>query len=360
MENKRNIGFLINNLGFGGAERVFVTDANKLASEGHNIYLFILYGNNAKSPLLSELSISANNIFFLNSGSLFNPASYLTLYSALKKYKINVLYSTLNDAVFVSRIVSVFIPKIKLVTREANTTENKSFFHKISDQIFNIRVNKMMAVSDSVKKSMLHYQFWYKSKIEILHNGVSIPSISKQSIKKKIILSVGSLTPKKSHRVLIEAFSFLANDFSDYSLNIIGTGVLENDLKLLVENKNLRDRVNFLGNISHDNMGSYYERSEIFVLSSNQEGCPNVLLEAMSYGLPSVATSVGAIPEIITDGVSGFIVPKNSPQLLSEAISKLIVSEELRNRMGIEGRKSITNNFSDEKHFMSLKKILLS
>lgn len=357
-KHQKKIGFFINNLGFGGAERVFVDDINSLLKENHLVYLFVLYWGRDKSPLIDQISLPVDRVFFLNFSSIRDVFSYVKTYKCIRENDIDVLYSTLQDAIFVSRVVSIFIPRIKLVTREANTTDNKSFLHRLADKIMNVRVDTMVVVSREVGKSLLSYQGWYKSKIRVLYNGVDIPKESSLDNDGGVILTVGSLTPKKSQSVLIDAFSLIHLDCPNYTLNIIGSGVMEDSLKEMVKAKGLEKKVIFLGNLSYNDMGERYKNSSIFVLSSNQEGCPNALLEAMSYGLPSVATSVGAVPEIIEDEVSGFVVPRNNSELLAKRIKILVLSKDLRKKMGSAGIEKVKNNFSKEGHFLELKNIL--
>lgn len=358
MTNNKKVLFLINNLGFGGAERVFVSDANSLSNEGFDVYFCILYGGEDKSPMLCDLKIPKEKIIFLKAKNIYDFSSFLSLRKFLINNKDCILYSTLHDAVFVSRFAVLRLPN-RLITREANTTENKSILHKIADGLMNFRVNVMLAVSLEVKKSMLIYQPWFKSKINVLYNGVVIPKdFSLIEKKGDTILNVASLTPKKAQLVLIQAFELVLKKIPTAKLKIIGTGVLEKDLKDTVSSKNISDNVFFLGKMNQEMVFEEYKKSDIFVLSSNQEGCPNVLLEAMSFGLPSVSTKVGAVSEIIEDNVSGFIVEKGDYVKMSELLVNLLISNDLRENIGQEARKNISERFSDKIHINKLKSIL--
>jgi glycosyltransferase involved in cell wall biosynthesis len=355
----KKITFFINNLGLGGAERVFVDDVNELHHQGFDVSIVLLYGDATKSPLIKELKLPSDRIYFLQAKNLFDYSVYKAFYNLLIRTGTNVLYATLHDATFVSRLVAVCIPALRLVTREANTTEFKSFLHKCADVCMNWRVDVMIAVSEEVKKSMLSYQSWYKKKLRVLYNGVRVPEGVVVGTNDAVILAVGSLTPKKNYQMLLEAFLLVLNDFPDISLRIVGTGVLKEKLQEYIQKNKIEDRVVFLGNLEHHLVEEEYKRAAIFALSSDQEGCPNVLLEAMSFGVPSVATAVGAVPEIIEDGISGFTTPRRENVLFATQIKKLLSSKDLRQNIGFAGKERVVNVFSNTVHIKRLKDILL-
>ena len=97
--------------------------------------------------------------------------------------------------------------------------------------------------------------------------------------------------------------------------------------------------VNFLGFVEHERMPAYYAQADLLVLPSRREGFPLVLPEAMASGLPVVATTVGGVPEIVTDSETGLLVPPENPRALSEAINSLLNDPDRMKAMGIRGRK---------------------
>ena len=124
-----------------------------------------------------------------------------------------------------------------------------------------------------------------------------------------------------------------------------------------IRQNHLDDRISLLGNLEREKLNEVYLNSDIFVLSSKWEGFPNVLLEAMSYGLPVVSTKVSGAEDLIEDGKSGFLVPVGDVKKLEEAILKLATDCDLRKRMGEAARERVKNNLMD-KHVARLIKIL--
>jgi len=354
-----SVVFFTNNLGMGGAEKVFINDANALAEAGLDVRMVLLYGGPEKSPWMSRLRLSPEQVTFLNATNIYDARAYSKLRALLKSLAAPVLFSTLHDATFVARLVALSLPGLRLVTREANTVEKKTWRHKFADALTNGRTNVMLAVSEEVKASLVSYQPHHANRIKILYNGVDVPNKAIRIPHEGIsILTVGSLTPKKAHSVLLDAFAPLAKQHSVIRLRVIGAGALHNDLEKQAQELGIKERVAFLGNLPFSKVQEEYRATDIFVLPSDQEGCPNVLLEAMSFGIPSVATNVGAVSEIMKDGESGLIVPRRDPARLAEAITKLLDSPMLREQLGNAARDRIATAFTQTKHLSELKDVL--
>ena len=153
-----------------------------------------------------------------------------------------------------------------------------------------------------------------------------------------VITAVGRLTTQKGFEYLIRAVRLLMSDGVECRLMIMGTGVEETNLRKLVADLNLTDRVVFLG--FQKNPYKYLARATVFVLSSLYEGFPNALLEAQVLGVPCVATRCPTGPdEIITDGVNGLLVPPADDEALAGAIRRLLGDKELRDKFSEAGKK---------------------
>jgi len=124
---------------------------------------------------------------------------------------------------------------------------------------------------------------------------------------------------------------------------IAGDGPLRPELERMVCERGLSDVVHFLG--EQQNMAETYAGADILVLTSRYEGTPNVLLEAMAYGVPVVATKVGGVPEVVTDEC-GVLVDPVSLADLAEAVIMLTEKPQMRNQMGKAGRAYVQRNHS--------------
>ena len=138
------------------------------------------------------------------------------------------------------------------------------------------------------------------------------------------IVNVGRLTEQKNQKLLIRSFSLIADQFPDFVLKIFGDGPEKNNLELLINELGLDNRVELMGNVC--NVTDKIYKSRLFVFSSDYEGLPNALAEAMALGLPCVSTdcSPGGARMLIDNGINGTIVPVNDPVALSNAIKELL------------------------------------
>ena len=170
------------------------------------------------------------------------------------------------------------------------------------------------------------------------------------------ILTVGRLTEQKDHSTLIEAVQELTTGGVPCKMKIIGEGPLMGSLK--AQAAPLDDRVRFAGMLDRTGVEREYRAADIFVLSSKWEGCPNVILEAMAFGLPVVATRVGGVPELVEDDKTGILIRPSDPHALADALKRLITDTDLRITLGKAGYQRARTMFSNEKRFERLIALL--
>ena len=139
------------------------------------------------------------------------------------------------------------------------------------------------------------------------------------------LLFVGNLVPVKGIDILLSACQQLLARQDDWRLHLIGAGPLESSLKQLAVSSGLGERVIFHGPIAHQELPDWFRAADLFVLASRSEGVPNVLLEAAACGLPFVASRVGGIPEIASQGASR-LVPAEKPAALAAAIAEMLAN----------------------------------
>ena len=154
------------------------------------------------------------------------------------------------------------------------------------------------------------------------------------------------VVPIKDQLTLIQASKRI---LEKYDADFIFAGEIQDaeyyrECQTLVEDLGLGNKIKFIGH--SDNMQDWYRQADIFVLSSKSEGVPLALLEAMSCGLPSVCTKVGGIPDILRDDITGYLVTPGDFQLMATKISGLLEDKILREKMGVQARAVITENFT--------------
>ncbi len=163
---------------------------------------------------------------------------------------------------------------------------------------------------------------------------------------KRILLFVGGFKREKGVFDLIEVFAELGEIAGEVVLLMIGDGPEKSALEASVDRHGVSDRIIFKGNVPHEEISSYMNAADMFVLPTHSEGMPNVVLEAMACGLPVIAGSVGGIPEIITDGDDGLLFPAGDVGALRGCLLRLLSDPVLAASMGDRALKKVTENFS--------------
>lgn len=344
----KKIVFVINNLAVGGAESVFVDEIKALTDLGYECKIALLYGNK-----------SGENVWNLNFKNLYDVRAYIFFIKKIRKYKPDVIYSTLDDANFVAKIVRLFV-HTKLFCREANMTEDKHIKFKVADVILNFLVYKLVMVAGAVRDSYAHYDPFHKNKMVVLHNGVKIPVAiqPKNNIGPTRIMAVGSFTSKKGFEELVSICKRVHEKNENFLLEIIGDGPLFQKIQDQIVAFELQNNIKCLGILDGVARNKYYTDSHIFVLTSKKEGCPNVLLEAMAHGLAPVAYAVGGVPEIVSDKVSGILVAPQSREDFAKTLLHLIENHEILKSMGQAAREKMVSSFSFDRHIKNLVKVL--
>jgi glycosyltransferase involved in cell wall biosynthesis len=183
--------------------------------------------------------------------------------------------------------------------------------------------------------------------IQRITNAVTLfqPSSDEKVHNRKFILAVGRLAYVKGFDILIEAYA--KTGLSDIDLIIIGDGEERANLVAQIFNLGLKERVLLPG--SRNNLQDYYSQAEMYVLPSRNEGYPNALVEAMSFGCPSIALDCNFGPsEIIVNNENGLLVNKGSINSLADAMRRLAGDEVLRNELGTKARIISQTNHPDK------------
>lgn len=186
--------------------------------------------------------------------------------------------------------------------------------------------------------------------IEVLTNAVALPAPSAPRAPahpQPTVLFLGDLSRQKGVYDLARAFADIAQRQPRVRLVCGGAGALE-EVRRLAEELGLSDRIECPGWLEAKRKCAELAAATMFALPSYAEGLPMALLEAMSFGLPVIATPVGAIPQVITDGVNGLLVPPGDVRALAAAIDRLLREPSLRQRLGAAARASIEARFSLE------------
>tara|TARA_B100001758_G_C18377172_1_gene595032 strand:- start:648 stop:1766 length:1119 start_codon:yes stop_codon:yes gene_type:complete len=356
---KKNIVIVVSALNMGGAQRVVSILANKWSKKSHNVSLICTFSDEVKSHYLINKNV---NIINLTNSPLFPGNKLLNL--LWKLFSLRKLIKCQNPDIVIS-----FLARVNLATALATigiksriilcertwppfTSLNQRFiwFYRI---LFR-RVSKII-VQTNKSKSWLENNF-PKINVGVIPNPVVYPLPSEKknlidprniiSNEKRLILASGRLHKFKQFHILIKAFSLISKENPNWDLVILGEGEERQALEELIHDLDLTKRVFLPGSVG--NISVWYEKADLFVLSSIVEGFPNVLLEAMSYGIPSVSFDCDTGPrDMIQNKINGLLVDPNEKELgLSNAISLLTTEEEFRSYIALNSIE-IRDKFSE-------------
>lgn len=159
-----------------------------------------------------------------------------------------------------------------------------------------------------------------------------------------IVGAAGRLSPEKGYADLIESATLVLRERPDVGFVLFGDGPLRLDLELLITARGIKEQFVLAG--FRNDLSRFLPNLDLGVMSSYTEGLPVILLETGAAGVPSVATAVGGIPEVIDDGQSGFLTPAGAPAALAQRIVALLDDETRRRAMGIAARERVRRDFS--------------
>jgi glycosyltransferase involved in cell wall biosynthesis len=182
---------------------------------------------------------------------------------------------------------------------------------------------------------------------------------------KRVILFVGRLVKQKGVLELTLAVRLVKKKIKNAFLLIVGSGPLEAELRRLIRSLNLEHDSLLYGSVPYEHIQDIYKISDVLVLPSIptkswEEQFGHVLAEAMSTEVPVIASSCGAIPEVVLDGKTGFLVKPGDIFELAQKIVTILKDDELRTELGKNGRKHVTNNYSFDKVVPKLKRLYCS
>jgi len=228
---------------------------------------------------------------------------------------------------------------------------------------FIVRNSDTITVNSSyMKLQLLGISPSCKQKIQVIPMGIDPAKYTTDSyidMKQRhgvghLILSVGRLIDWKGTEFLIKAMPAVLERFPDAKLLIIGIGPERDVLMRQTRNLGLSDRIEFPGMVPAKDLPSYYRSADVFVLPSiiragKTEGLGVVLLEAMASGCPVIGSNVGGIPDIITDGENGFLVPEQDTRILADRIVRILSDGDLREKFRMNSYDRIEESFTWDK-----------
>lgn len=361
------IAYILTPIEFGGAEKVSFTFLKNVNRERYDIHLILLIRPWEKDNTFINL-IKNDNYSITKIPVAKRPLSegrdYLRvvrcvvhLYHILSKGSFDVVHSHGYFADIISAVACKLlrIPHIS-TCHGFIANDNNLRIYNMLDKFMLRSCDKIIAVSSGIMNDLVKNGI-NSSRISVIQNSVQCPHGERQfedhrtekrsflSIDKNMFLIgfVGRLSEEKGVNYLIEAGSVLKQITETFKIVILGDGPNNIELKNLTKSKGLDNEIIFSG--FQDDIDKWLAAFDVFVLPSLTEGTPMALLEAMSMGIPVIASAVGGVPDIVNNGVNGFLVEPGDYRELCEKIALLKNNPALREKMASEAVRTIKERF---------------
>lgn len=356
--------YLITGTAVGGAERTLADICRRLDRDRYLPTVLSLKKEGPLAARIRSFGVEVLSLKMREAADTISAAEFaLGLWRVprlLGSRSFDILHSFLYRANLFGRLAAPRCGIGKVVNSVRVTPEEESSLMRRIDRGTIGRVDAVCVLSRSLGASLGSRLDIPPRKVHVIPNGVDTAAADAAlaggraearsqfglSPADMVVAAVGRLHRQKGFSTLLEAFRPFALEHPRGRLLVAGEGPERTMLEEKADSLRISPQVTFLGRLS--STWPLLAAADMFVLSSLYEGMPNALLEAMAARLPVVATDRGAVPEMITDGREGFVVPPEDPAALGGALDRLAWSADLRRTMGDRGRRRVEEDFRPE------------
>ena len=369
---KKKVLYTITKGNFGGAQKYVYDLATSLSKDKYEVVVACGEGETLKEKLeekgirVIKLGSSQRDISISK-----DIKTFFDIWKMIRQEKPDILHINSSKIGGLGSLAGRLTqtPRIIFTSHGWAFNEERSltskFFILLLHWITIILSHQTITVSNKTKKDISWMPF-VKNKIKVIHNGIknfektekneARQILAKNYTEKIIIYSISELHKNKGLDIGIRGIALLPEETKQKVLYCIaGMGEEKENLEKLVKELNLKKQIKFLGFL--DNAKNILSGADIFLFPSRTENLPFAILEAGLAGLPTIATSVGGVPEIIKDMQNGILVPPQNPKEISEAIVYLLENPEKQKEFGEEIKKTIVSFFSLEKMLSEMIKL---
>lgn len=323
---------IIPELGAGGAEKMCADLSIELRKRGHEVIVISLYN---KKTSISK-SIVENNIpiYYLNKKKGLDTKCIYRLKKLLQRIHPDVIHSHLYAIKYaVASSLFTGIPVIHTVHNIAEKEQDNK--DRLLCRLFYKRKLVIpVAISKKIKTTIINYYKLKPNYVPIVFNGINISKFDRKNNYNLHspckIIHVGRFQEQKNHMCIVETAKLLKE--KNIKFILLGDGELKKEIEGYAKKEKLDYLFDFVGIV--DDVNKYLYDSDIFILPSKWEGLPISVLEAMSAGLPIIASDVGGVGDLITTNENGILINPNAIEL-KNAITVLLCNKDLRQKIGV-------------------------
>ena len=324
---KRHI-FFIGTLCNGGAERVVSILASHMAKQGIDVEILTYYDkpvsympdSRVKHTTVEKMTGTTNKVY-----NLFAIRRYF-----IKNAKVVISFLAPFNVMAIAANLGTGVPVIVADRNDPKKIPSNKCVRKVRDILYRFASGIVV----QTQKNKAYFGKTVQKKTQVIYNPIDLKEnagIALKCKKEKKIVTAGRLMPQKNQKMMIQAFVNVLKKHPDYKLIIYGEGPKRQELECLCIESGVVESVFLPGNVTdiHEQM----KDAKMFVLSSDYEGMPNALIEAMCLGLPVISTRVSGATDLIIDHQNGILTEINHQEQLEKAMMELIENKELEEKL---------------------------
>ena len=336
-----------------GAENHFLKLCRNLDRARIRTTILLIQSRGELAPDFEALGIS---VVLIPKRSRYDLSVIPRIRAFVKKGNFDLVHTHLFTANFWGRLGSLGLSPVLVSSAHNVVAKDRPLLARIEnflDRILTLGTDAVFCVTGQVARSMHQEAGLPRRKLFPIENGLSLPDPSgrsKAEIRREaglpedrfLIAVVGRFSPQKNHAGFLEALAQVVLSHPDVTVLFAGEGELEEEIRRETDRRGLSGHVLFLG-LRRD-IPRILEASDLLALPSLWEGLPNVMLEAMAAGLPVVATRVGGVPDVLTDGTTG-ILCETSPEAIAQGLLRALDRPDEAARMAAAARELIRERY---------------
>jgi GalNAc-alpha-(1->4)-GalNAc-alpha-(1->3)-diNAcBac-PP-undecaprenol alpha-1,4-N-acetyl-D-galactosaminyltransferase len=333
----KRILFVVHALGYGGVGKMLSYLANYVSKSGYEVVIYAQEQTGQHYEQNKEIKIVQETEFFSNYYTRrFRQIGQLRKRVAEIHPDLVISFQTNQNALSVIATRGRNIPVI--ISERGDPYQYTNFVAKLKNAV----INRAEGAVFQTQKAREYFGKGLQNRSRVIYNPSTVTRIDPptwEERRNEIVFVARFDIQQKRQDLMVDAFSMIASQYPEYKLHFYGIGNDEAVIREKVEKIGLTDRVIFGG--LEKNIPEAIRTAKLFVLTSDYEGMPNALIEAMSVGLPCVSTdcSPGGAAELIDSGVNGIIVPVGDPEAIADGMRRMLDNPNMAENMGLKAQE---------------------
>ena len=370
MTTSKNILWLIDGLGMGGAERLMVPYLRHLDRRRFTPRVCVLQERDG-NPVAEQIRQLGIPVDLLPVSRLRNPGNLPRLWRYLRRHRIDLAHTQLEFANTLGTLAARMggIPAVCTLHTFDNLAEGGRAGRRIRLMWWALRhfSRRIIAVSEEIRQYHIQAARFDPERVVTLYNGIDLarfrcpPGAARAGLgippDVPLLLTVAVLRQPKGIQYMLAALPEVLAAVPQAWYLVVGDGAYAGALRQAARQYGVAERVIFAG--ARPDVPQLLAASDLFVLPTLLDALPTVLIEALAAGKPVVASRVGGVPEIVSDGRSGLLVPPAQPDALARACIQLLQARDLAERMGRAGRETAGQKFDIRRQAARLGELYL-